>query len=133
MNETKDGYKWVGYLANEKPQAMNANPITGLASQYKFEVKIGSELKYNTLSTVFAKYAGREVAIEDYLTPWKLLKDAQDNYDHTLVLALQEEIKTLPWSLVWEEYCKQEDCLTEDEWFKEVREYEENVLLKRGK
>ena len=30
------------------------------------------------------------------LTPWNLLKKAQNEYDHTKVLALQEEIKTLP-------------------------------------
>ena len=73
MNDTKDGYNWVGDLANEKPQPMNQSELTKLASKYKFEVKIGSQLKYNTLSTAFAKYAGREVKIEDYLTPWKLL------------------------------------------------------------
>lgn len=73
MNDTKDGYDWIGALANEKPQAQNASAVTGLATKYKFEVKIGSQLKYNTLSTKFAKYAGQEVAIEDYLTPYKLL------------------------------------------------------------
>lgn len=34
------------------------------------------------------------------LTPWDLLKEAQNSYDHTKVLALQEEIKTLPWGEV---------------------------------
>ena len=42
MNDTKDGYNWIGILANEKPQAMNMNAETGLASKYKFEVKIFS-------------------------------------------------------------------------------------------
>ena len=66
------------------------------------------------------------------LTPWHLLKEAQDAYDHTKVLALQEEIKTLPWQEVWEEYCRKEGVLGEAEWFEEVREYEKNVLSKRG-
>ena len=73
MNETKDGYEWIGALANEKPQAMNASSVTGLATKYKFEVKIGSQLKYNTLSTAMAQYKGTEVQIEDYLTPYKLI------------------------------------------------------------
>lgn len=75
MNETKDGYEWYSSLANEKPQALNASSVTGLATKYKFEVKIGSELKYNTLTTnsTLAKYAGQEVKIEDYLTIWKVL------------------------------------------------------------
>ena len=72
MNEEKDGYDWICELANEKPVAVNPDE-NGLATIYKFEVKVGSQLKYNTLSTKpeFAAFAGREVALEDYLTPWK--------------------------------------------------------------
>lgn len=74
MNEEKDGYDWICELAKEKPVAVNPDE-TGLATIYKFEVKVGSELVYNTASTnpAFAAYAGREVALEDYLTPWKEL------------------------------------------------------------
>ena len=46
MNDTKDGYEWYPALANEKPQAVNASKVTGLATTYKFEVKVGSALKY---------------------------------------------------------------------------------------
>ena len=73
MNDTKDGYEWYPALANEKPQAVNASKVTGLATTYKFEVKVGSALKYNTMSEKFAKYKGQEVKLEDYLTPYKLL------------------------------------------------------------
>ena len=66
------------------------------------------------------------------LTPWNLLIDAQNSYDHTLVLALQEEVKTLPWGEVWEEYCLRQNVGTEAEWFANVREYEQEVLKKRG-
>lgn len=66
------------------------------------------------------------------LTPWDMLRDAQDNYDHTRVLALQEEIKTLPWTEVWNEYCKMQGCLDEASWYEEVMKYEKEVLLKRG-
>ena len=72
MNEEKDGYDWICELAKEKPVAVNPDE-TGLATIYKFEVKVGSELVYNTMSTKYADYAGREVALEDYLTPWKEL------------------------------------------------------------
>ena len=65
------------------------------------------------------------------LTPWNLLREAQDSYDHTRVLALQEELKTLPWGEVWDEYCKKQGVKGEAEWFAEVREYEEKVLSKR--
>jgi L-rhamnose isomerase len=65
------------------------------------------------------------------LTPWKLLKEAQDQGDHTRVLALQEEIKSLPWGEVWDEYLKRQGMVSDKEMFEEVKKYENDVLLKR--
>ena len=65
------------------------------------------------------------------LTPWHLLKEAQDSYDHTRVLALQEELKTLPWGEVWDEYLKRQGMVSDAKMFEEVREYEKEVLSKR--
>ena len=65
------------------------------------------------------------------LTPWHLLKEAQDTYDHTRVLALQEELKTLPWGEVWEEYLSREGMVNDAQMFEEIKQYEEEVLLKR--
>ncbi|MBP5217278.1 MAG: L-rhamnose isomerase [Bacilli bacterium] len=65
------------------------------------------------------------------LTPWHLLKEAQDSYDHTRVLALQEELKTLPWGEVWDEYLKLQGMVGDAEMFVQVREYEKEVLAKR--
>ena len=48
------------------------------------------------------------------------------------MLALQEEINTLPWGEVWNEYCEIQKCLDERAWFEEVLKYEKEVLLKRG-
>ena len=73
MNEDKDGYEWGPALAkSERPIAMNAD-ANGLATKYRIEVKVGSEFKYNTNSTTFASYNNREVALEDYITPFKML------------------------------------------------------------
>lgn len=74
----------------------------------------------------------QKALLKALLTPWKLLKEAQDNYNHTRVLALQEEINTLPWGEVWNEYCLRQGCLNEKEWFDEVLKYEKEVLLKRA-
>ena len=74
----------------------------------------------------------QKALLKALLTPWNLLKDAQDNLDHTRVLALQEEINTLPWGEVWNEYCLKQGCLNEKAWFNEVMKYEKEVLLKRG-
>lgn len=76
LNDEKDGYEWYPVLANEKPVGLvNGEPVETnvLTKTYKFEVKVGSELKYNTLSKVpeFAKFKGQEVQLEDYITTWK--------------------------------------------------------------
>jgi len=73
----------------------------------------------------------KKALLRALLTPWGLLTEAQDSYDHTKVLALQEEIKTLPWEDVWNEYCKKENCPLESEWFNDVRNYEKEVLATR--
>lgn len=65
------------------------------------------------------------------LTPWHLLKEAQDKGDHTRVLALQEEIKTLPWTEVWDEYLKRQNMVSDAKMYEEVKLYEKEVLLKR--
>ena len=80
MNEEKDGYDWVCELANEKPVAVNPDE-NGLATIYKFEVKVGSEAVYNTLSAKpeFAAFAGREIQLEDYLTTWKEMYNKSNN------------------------------------------------------
>ena len=65
------------------------------------------------------------------LTPWNRLKELQDKGDHTAVLALQEEIKTLPWGEVWDEYLTRQNMVSDAKMFKEVREYEKEILSKR--
>lgn len=65
------------------------------------------------------------------LTPWDKLEEYQNKGDFTKVLALQEEIKTLPWQEVWDEYLRLNNCPGEEEWFKLVLEYEEKELSKR--
>ncbi len=65
------------------------------------------------------------------LTPWNLLKEAQDQGDHTRVLALQEEIKTLPWGEVWDEYLSRQGMVSDRIMFEEIKQYEKEVLSKR--
>lgn len=76
MNETKDGYEWVPVLAMEKPVALNDDDGNGTATKWRFQVRTGKEgLKYTTGSQMESRAAfnNREVELEDYLTPFKLL------------------------------------------------------------
>ena len=65
------------------------------------------------------------------LTPWDRLKELQNKGDHTAVLALQEEIKTLPWGEVWDEYLKRQQMVSDKQMYLEIKEYEDKVLSKR--
>jgi len=74
LNETNDGYEWYSLLANEKPVAVNANAKTGLATQYKWSIKVGGDLKYDTLTAnaTLAQFKGRAVEAQDYITPYQM-------------------------------------------------------------
>ena len=63
------------------------------------------------------------------LQPNKELKALQEENRMTELMVLQEELKTAPLGDVWEEYLK--ECGLENDYIKDVLEYEKDVLLKR--
>ena len=63
------------------------------------------------------------------LEPTDTLKKLQNEGNFTKLMYLQEEIKTLPFGAIWEEYLKRENVKLN--WFDEVETYEKEVLLKR--
>lgn len=65
------------------------------------------------------------------LNPNRNLKELQDSGKFTELLMLSEEIKTLPFGAVWEEYCRRCGVAEDSSWYTDVSEYETNVLLKR--
>ncbi len=80
MNETKDGYDWVPELAKGELIAVNPG-ADGRATKWKFAVRTGKDgLKYTTNSAMPSRveFNNRPVALEDYLTPFKLLLDARN-------------------------------------------------------
>lgn len=65
------------------------------------------------------------------LSPNKKLKALQDEGKFTELMMQQEEIKTYPFGDIWNEFCERSGVPVGESWFKDVEEYEENVLLKR--
>ena len=65
------------------------------------------------------------------LLPNAKLKALQDAGDFTEKLMLDEEMKTYPFGDVWEEYCRQSGVPADESWYKEVKQYEKDVLSKR--
>lgn len=83
MNATKDGYDWVPELAIGDMVALNDDDGNGTATKWRMQVRTGAEgLKYTTGSTIPSRAAfnNREVALEDYLTPYKLLLTQSNQY-----------------------------------------------------
>lgn len=66
------------------------------------------------------------------LQPDQELKQMENEADFTGRLMLQEEAKTLPFSDVWDEYCKRQGVPLGRTWYDEVKKYEHEVLEKRG-
>ena len=66
------------------------------------------------------------------LQPNEELKALQDKDDWTTLMVLQEELKTAPFGAVWEEYCRQCGVPADGEWLPVVKQYEADMLSKRG-
>jgi L-rhamnose isomerase len=65
------------------------------------------------------------------IEPIDRLRECEAAADYTARLALQEEIKGLPWGVVWDRYCEGANVPGGGRWLDEVREYERSVLLAR--
>ncbi len=52
--------------------------------------------------------------------------------DFTSRLAMQEELKTMPLGAVWDHYCLRNDIPVGSAWLAKVKQYETDVLAKRG-
>lgn len=65
------------------------------------------------------------------LEPSALLRELEEKGDYTSRLALMEELKSLPFSAVWDMYCEKEGVPVRSAWLDEVKTYEKNVLSGR--
>ncbi|MGN0255817.1 MAG: L-rhamnose isomerase [Chordicoccus sp.] len=66
------------------------------------------------------------------LQPNAELKKLQDTSDFTSLMAEQEALKVLPFGDVWNEYCRVCGAPAENDWLKEAKRYEADVLSKRA-
>ncbi|WP_127495236.1 L-rhamnose isomerase [Paenibacillus glycanilyticus] len=66
------------------------------------------------------------------LEPVETLKKIELEGDYTTRLALTEEFKSYPFGAIWDYYCATKGVPVREQWISEVKEYEQNVLLKRG-
>ena len=74
----------------------------------------------------------QKALLRAFVDPICAARKAEAEMDYTTRLALLEENKTLPFSAVWDAYCAKQGVPTGDEWLCKVKEYEKDVLFKRG-
>lgn len=73
----------------------------------------------------------QKAALMGMLEPTKTLFEAEHSGDYTKRLAMLEELKSMPWGEVWDEFCRRADICVGMSWIDEVKKYERDVLLKR--
>jgi L-rhamnose isomerase len=67
-----------------------------------------------------------------FLEPTAALRKVELKMDFTQRLVKLEEMKSLPWTAVWDYYCAKKGVPVGVAWFDEVRKYEADVLSKRA-
>ena len=86
MNADKNGYDWVPELAMEKPQAVNAAE-DGTATKWRFQVRTDVKYSTNSKDPERAAFNDRQIELEDYLTPFKLLLTKANGYERGAEMA----------------------------------------------
>ena len=98
-------------------------------------VKIGLDFfdaSINRVSWTVGMRNFQKALLYALLTPNKDLAKLQDENRLTEVMMLQEELKTYPFGDVWDYFCESNGVLIRENWYREVAEYEKEVLSKRG-
>lgn len=67
------------------------------------------------------------------LQPLRHLKALEEGKKYFERLALLEECKAMPFSAIWDEFCRRQNVPVGRDWIASVAQYESKVLLKRSK
>ena len=59
------------------------------------------------------------------------MSEMQDSGDFTALMVRDEELKTLPFSEVWAEFCRRSNVAADEAWYTDVKKYEKEVLSLR--
>jgi L-rhamnose isomerase len=102
---------------------------------YLNRVHIGLDFFDASINRVAAWVIGARCMIKALLIallePTDMLRKFEISGDNTSRLAMLEELKTMPFGTVWDEYCRRMNVPVGDAWLKEVKAYEANVTSKR--
>lgn len=85
----------------------------------------------NRISAWTVGFRNVQKALLGALVELPTLKEMQNKGNFTKLMVVSEEVKTLPFGEVWNEYCRQCGKPLDGEWYNIVEDYEKEELLKR--
>ena len=95
------------------------------------KTNIGLDFFDATISRTAAWVIGtrnmQKALLQSLLKPWKLLRDAENTLDFTKRLTITEELKDLPYGLVWEEFCTRHCVPAGQPLIKDLEGYQNSV------
>ncbi|HML48653.1 MAG TPA: L-rhamnose isomerase, partial [Clostridia bacterium] len=75
--------------------------------------------------------SARKALLLALLEPLKTLRDMEQAGNGAGVLVVQQETLTMPFGIIWDEYCRQQNVPEDRAWLSEIAAYERSVLCKR--
>lgn len=106
-----------------------------LRNNFENRVHIGLDFFDASINRVAAWTIGarnmQKALLYAALEPTSKLKEMEAAGDFTSRLAYLEELKSYPFSAVWDYYCEKSGVAVRDNWIEDVQDYEKNVLSKR--
>ncbi len=131
------GVRWDSdhvVVLSDELQAIAQELVRG---DYLGRVHIGLDFFDASINRVAAWVIGTRAMLKAlliaFLEPTETLRKLEADGDYTGRLAILEELKTLPFGAVWDAYCEQSGTHSGRAWLDRVRDYERDVLSKRGR
>lgn len=107
-----------------------------IANDFDSRVSVGLDFFDASINRIAAWAIGTrntaKALLAAALEPTAKLREAENNGDYTTRLALQEEAKSMPFGAIWDYYCEKQGVPVGTAWLDEVKQYEKDVLSKRG-
>jgi L-rhamnose isomerase len=98
-------------------------------------VKVGLDFFDASINRIGAYVVGTRAAQKAFLIamlePTRKLVELEESGQYFERLAMLEELKTMPFSAVWDQYCLQEGVPTGMNYIAEIQQYEKDVLSRR--
>ena len=129
------GVRWDSDHVVTQDDALLAITREIVANDFSARVHLGLDFFDASINRVAAWVIGARAAqrglLLALLEPTDQLRELENAGDYTARLALQEELKALPWGAVWDFYCETNGAPVGMNWLDEVRRYEREVLAHR--